>query len=81
MLAQLYGGWPTDPETAETIKAGVDAGAKAPAGFKEGGVQTQPASGSGSSSGGGLWQGKEAGASAEELVRLRTEKEKANANQ
>ena len=79
LLAQLYGGWPTDPETAETIKAGVDAGAKAPAGFKEGGVQTQPASGSNSSSGGGLWQGKEAGASAEELVRLRREKEKANA--
>ena len=49
LLAQLYGGWPTDPETAETIKAAVAAGAKAPAGFtgSDGGVQTQPA-GSGS---------------------------------
>jgi hypothetical protein len=51
LLAKLYGGWPTDPETAETIKAGVAAGAKAPEGFKEGGVQAQPASGGGSSSG------------------------------
>ena len=51
LLAQLYGGWPTDPETAETIKAGIAAGAKAPAGFTEGGVQTQPAAGSSGSSG------------------------------
>lgn len=46
LLAQLYGGWPTDPETAETIKAAVAVGAKAPEGFKEGGVSTQPASNS-----------------------------------
>jgi hypothetical protein len=45
LLAQLYGGWPTDPETAETIKAAVAIGAKAPEGFTEGGVQTQPAGG------------------------------------
>jgi hypothetical protein len=51
LLAQLYGGWPTDPETAETIRAGIAAGAKAPAGFQEGGVQTQPAAGSSGSSG------------------------------
>jgi hypothetical protein len=75
LLAQLYGGWPTDAETAETIKAAVAAGAKTPEGFKEGGVATQPAN-SGKSSGAGLWQGQEAGASAEELIRLRKEKAK-----
>jgi hypothetical protein len=73
LLAQLYGGWPTDAETAETIKAAVAAGAKAPEGFTQSGVNTQPAN-SGKSSGAGLWQGQEAGASAEELIRLRNEK-------
>jgi hypothetical protein len=50
LLARLYGGWPTDAETAETIKAAVAAGAKAPEGFKEGGVNAQPASSSSASS-------------------------------
>jgi hypothetical protein len=53
LLAQLYGGWPTDAETAETIKTAVAAGAKAPEGFKEGGVNTQPAASTSSSSSNG----------------------------
>jgi len=45
LLAKLYGGYPTDPETAETIKAAVAVGAKDPSGASgsTGAVQTQPA--------------------------------------
>ena len=45
LLARLNDGWPTDPETAETIKAAVAIGAKAPAGAgaSTGAVNTQPA--------------------------------------
>lgn len=73
LLAQLYGGWPTDPETAETIKAAVAIGAKAPEGFKEGSVQTQPAT---SASGGGDRVFGRAGvtASAEELAKMASDK-------
>ena len=45
LLARLYGGYPTDPETAETIKAAVAVGAKDPSGgsASTGAVNTQPA--------------------------------------
>jgi hypothetical protein len=45
LLARLHGGWPTDAETAETIKAAVAVGAKDPSGAigNTGAVQTQPA--------------------------------------
>jgi hypothetical protein len=68
LLAQLYGGWPTDPETAETIKAGVAAGAKAPPGFKEGGVQTQPATGTSSSGSDRVFGGRGQAMSARDLA-------------
>jgi hypothetical protein len=68
LLAQLYGGWPTDPETAETIKAGIAAGAKAPAGFKEGGVQTQPAGGTSSSGSDRVFGGRGHAMSAQDLA-------------
>jgi hypothetical protein len=45
LLARLNDGWPTDPETAEAIKAAVAIGAKAPAGAGgSSAVQPQPAS-------------------------------------
>ncbi len=47
LLKRLYDGWPTDPETAETISAGVAVGGAQPAGFKPGAsgeVSGQPAS-------------------------------------
>jgi hypothetical protein len=68
LLAQLYGGWPTDPETAETIRAGIAAGAKAPAGFQEGGVQTQPASGTSSSGSDRVFGGRGQAMSAQDLA-------------
>jgi len=68
LLAQLYGGWPTDPETAETIKAGIAAGAKAPAGFTEGGVQTQPAGGTSSSGSDRVFGGRGQAMSAQDLA-------------
>ncbi len=44
LLKRLVGGWPTDPETAQTIQSAVAVGGKAPEGFKAGsGVSTQPA--------------------------------------
>ena len=45
LLARLNDGWPTDPETAEAIKAAVAIGAKAPAGAvaSTSAVNTQPA--------------------------------------
>ena len=47
LLKRLYGGWPTDAETAAAIQAGVAVGGTAPEGFKPGGgVATQPAVGS-----------------------------------
>ncbi len=47
LLKRLVGGWPTDPETAQTIQSAVAVGGKAPEGFKAGGgVSAQPASGS-----------------------------------
>jgi len=45
LLKRLFGGWPTDAETAQTIQSAVAIGATAPEGFKAGGVATQPASG------------------------------------
>ena len=68
LLAQLYGGWPTDPETAETIKAGIAAGAKAPAGFTEGGVQTQPVGGTSSSGSDRVFGGRGQAMSAQDLA-------------
>ena len=68
LLAQLYGGWPTDPETAETIKAGIAAGAKAPAGFTEGGVQTQPMGGTSSSGSDRVFGGRGQAMSAQDLA-------------
>ena len=68
LLAQLYGGWPTDPETAETIKAGIAAGAKAPAGFTEGGVQTQPAGVTSSSGSDRVFGGRGQAMSAQDLA-------------
>jgi hypothetical protein len=68
LLAQLYGGWPTDPETAETIRAGIAAGAKAPAGFQEGGVQAQPASGTSSSGSDRVFGGRGQAMSAQDLA-------------
>jgi len=69
LLAQLYGGWPTDPETAETIKAAVAAGAKAPEGFKEGGVQPQPAATAGGDSNARVFGRAGVSASAEDLAK------------
>ena len=52
LLARLNDGWPTDPETAEAIKAAVAIGAKAPAGAvaSTGAVNTQPAAASAAAS-------------------------------
>lgn len=44
LIKRLFGGWPTDPETAQAIKDAVAIGATAPEGFKAGEVSTQPAS-------------------------------------
>jgi hypothetical protein len=52
LLAQLYGGWPTDDETAKTIADAVAIGATDPSGggARAGTVGTQPAAGANSSS-------------------------------
>ncbi len=76
LLAQLVGGWPTDPETAETVQAAVAVGAKAPEGFNpSGAVSPQPATVSNASSGendarraNSMFGGNAAGATTDQLI-------------
>ena len=46
LLNRLFGGWPTDPETAQTIQEAIAVGATAPTGFSREGSGAQPANSS-----------------------------------